>query len=315
MNKLTGKCTYNIVSSSENKIIVNFTNNFAIMDINKKNTFDFVYPQLKNCNKLIRSNDNSKTIVLDTRGQGYLFDEIEQVVICKISFGEDFISQFFTAHKNGWYFINNENEIEWYDYVKNTIIQTDICGKYIAIFDDKDKDKAFFISIDDYGVEDNGFGKLLPIGYSLSVKCFSKKLEKFEDWNFSLPKGSLKNFRYVANHQYFVVMEEEKKTERDCIHTRVYLLDLENKTLNFLFNINDLNDWNNDGYFVNLEIEPECKKAYVLYSKKLIVIDLKTNKIISTVPINFASDLKIISNYVVIATWTGVFTIPLSELD
>ena len=130
-----------------------------------------------------------------------------------------------------------------------------------------------------------------------------------------MPKGSLKLFRYVANNHYLVVMEEEEQTERNCIQTRAYLFDLENKTLNFLFSVNDLNDWNNDGYFVNLEIEPERKKAYILYSKKLIVFDLKTNNIISSVPIDFASDLKIISDYVVTATWNGVFTIPLSELD
>ena len=317
MNKLTDKSAYNISSCCGNKFIVNFTNNFAIMDINApKNTFDFVYPQLKNNISLLRSYDESKALILNTTGQGYLFDEESQTIIkSRINFGKEFYRQQFVSHKNGYYFVNKNDEIEWFDIATQNMSKTDICGNYWASYPDKDKDKAFFISIDNYGTEQNEYGKHLPIGYSLSIKCFSKTLERFEDWSFSLPKGTLEHFKHVSNNYYLVVMQEEKKTAKILIHTRAYLFDLETKDLTFLFDVDDFCVSDNEGYFINLEIDLNRKRAYILYSSVLKIIDLESKEIISSIELQYTSDLKIISDTLVIATWKGVFTFKLSEFE
>ncbi|MBR6619884.1 MAG: hypothetical protein IKK85_06040 [Clostridia bacterium] len=317
MNKLTDKSAYNISSCCGNKFFVNFTNNFAIMDINApKNTFDFIYPQLKNCNNLFRSYDNSKSLLLNTTGQGFLFDEDSQEIIkSRISFGKEFYRQHFVSHKNGYYFVDKNDKIEWFDIATQKITKTDFFGNYFALFEDQNKNRAFFISIDDYGTEQNEYGKYLPVGYSLSIKSFSKKNEKFEDWSFALPKGTLEYFRHIFGALYMVVLQEEKKNAQALIHTRVYLFDLETKNLTFLFDVDDFYTLDNEGYFVNLEIDLNHKRAYILYSNVLKIINLENLEITSSVELKYASGLKIISDTLVIATWKGVFTFKLSEFE
>lgn len=268
---------------------------------------------MKNAITFFRSYDESKTLILNTTGRGYLFDEEKQTIISnKISFGKEFFRPQVIPHKNGYYFVNKNDEIEWFDIATQKITKADICGSYWGLYPDKDREKAFFVSIDNCGTEQSEF---LPIGYSLSIKCFSKTLERFEDWSFSLPKGTLEHFRHIYNNYYLVVMEEEKKTAKALIHTRVYLFDLEQKSLTFLFDVLDFCISGNEGYFINLEIDLNRKRAYILYSSVLKIVDLESKEIISSVELQYSSDLKIISDTLVIATWKGVFAFKLTEFD
>lgn len=314
MRKLTNKCSIHINPWSDNKFLVCLKNNFAIMDINApKNTFGFVYPQLKNGISLLRSYDEAKTLILNTTGQGFLFDEESQTIIKnKISIGKEFYRQYFVSHKNGYYFLAKNDEIEWFDIETQKITKTDIGGKYWALYADKEKEKAFFISIDDYGTDPSEDG---PVCYSLSIKRFSKTLERFEDWSFPLPKGTLEIIRHISDDNYLVVMEEKMKTARALIHNRLYLFDLKNKSLTFLFDLYDFCISNNEGIFKSIEIDLNRKRAYILYSSVLKIIDLESKEIISSVELQFASDVKIISDTLVIATWKGVFTFKLSEFE
>ena len=317
MNKLTDKRSFDILPYYDNKFFVCQTNNFAIMDINApKNTFDFIYPQLKNCNNLFRSYDNSKSLLLNTTGQGFLFDEDSQEIIkSRISFGKEFYRQHFVSHKNGYYFVDKNDKIEWFDIATQKITKTDFFGNYFALFEDQNKNRAFFITIDDYGTEQNEYGKYLPVGYSLSIKSFSKNNEKFEDWSFSLPKGSLKHFRHILDNYYLVVMNEKKKTAKALNHTRAYLFDLKSRSLNFLFDVTDFCVSGNEGCFENIDIDLKHKRAYILYSSVLKIIDLESKEIISSIELQYTSDLKIISDILVIATWKGVFIFKLSEFE
>lgn len=304
MNKLIDKRAFSVEFYHQNKCIIGLSKNFVMIDVNaRKNTFDTIYPKINNCNNIFFSEDESVALILNTTGTALLYDVAnDKVLHNEILFGDELYNQCFVSHKNGFYYLNQANNVDWFDYRTVKKSKSQFSEKYSFLYDDKDK--AFFIAIDETGY--------YPHYNLLSIKCFSKKSEQFEPWSISLPKGNLKIFKRINKNSYLIVLEQEEYKE---IRTKIYLFELTNKHLIYLFDEQDFLDNENDEFFLNFEIDLSAKKGYILYSNSLKVIDLEKKFLMRSVVFEEAWDLKLVSKVLIVATGKGVYRLKLSELN
>lgn len=250
MDKLIDKRAFSVDFYRQNKCIIGLSKNFVMIDVNaRKNTFDAIYPKINNCNSMFFAEDESVALILNTTGTALLYDVANNEVLHnKIFFGDELYNQCFVSHKNGFYYLNQTGNVAWFDYMTVKKSKSQFSGRYSFLYDDKDK--AFFIAIDEAGY--------YPHYNLLSIKCFFKKSEQFEPWSISLPKGNLKLFKRINENSYLIVLEQEEYEE---IRTKIYLFELSNKHLLYLFDELDFLDNGNDGFFLNLEIDVSKKMA------------------------------------------------------
>lgn len=303
MDKLIDKRAFSVEIYRQNKCIVGLSRNFVLIDINaKKNTFDAIYPKINNCNSMFFAEDESVALILNTTGTALLYDVANNEVLhSKIFFGDELYNQCFFSHKNGFYYLNQTGNINWFDYSTLKKSKSQFSGRYCFLYDDKDK--AFFIAIDEIGY--------YPHYNLLSVKCFLKNSEQFEPWSISLPKGNLKLFKRIDENSYLIVLEQEEYKE---IRTKIYLLELSNKHLIYLFDELDFLDNENDGFFLNFELDVSKKNGYILYSNSLKIVDLEKKALLCSVVFEEAWDIKLVSEVIIVATGKGVYRLKLSEL-
>ena len=307
MYKLNDESTYSVESLQDNKCLLELSHQFVVMGIhNKKNSFDFAYPRFKHCCNMFCSYDNSKILFLNNTNIGYLYNVNDRSKSKQVNFGDNIRRHCFVAYKNGYFYLNGSYEIEWFDIITQEITKLPFLDKYSFLYDDAEN--AYFMCIDEFGQDIDDC--------LLSVKCFSKKDGEFLNKSLSLPRGCINDFRKISQNIYYIVLQQIQDDDSPIkLPTKIYLFDSSKFELIYLFDEMDYTE-DEDDFFVAFQADLEKKIGYILYNHSLRIIDLEEKSLLSCFPTeDVAFDLKLVSNYLIIATGSGAYRYEIDTRD